>query len=733
MLLPVVVLAGVGVGSLRQDRLLADQEARERAGQSGRQLAAVFAREAGWEMARFDWLGERWERELDPALHACRGTNEAGSPPPGWRQDQSIEERLAEWRQRYPGGVRADLPPAECILNTAGGLEYPREYAAAPVPPEWLSGLSAAQRRLLDEIQAGEATGAEEKKRRVVGANFLASKPPQEAAIGARLALLLVDMRTNTPAQAVTRLLRFSREECIDRDTNGFARPALASSGLPWSALAFGQALRRVGTNGLTEGFFEGLRAQISDTPSILTPRFIDEAEAMARNSPAAQKNVARLRQTWEGEERIRQLAHAIGPGTLGGGARTNFWIESEGRRFLVTQETRAQGLVRARFFPKEVVEKGFVVALAGSGIETPAWLSFEVEVAGERLVLAGRGGDGATTGKTGALLAVESGRLESSGGDGAGVRSAPGSELTVRLYLADPELLHARQHQRTVWFALLIATAAGTALAGCVAAGRALARQRRLSALKSDFVSSVSHELRAPIASVRLMAEGLERGKVTEAGKQKEYFHFMAQECRRLSSLVENVLDFSRIEEGRKQYEFEAADLGALARATVQLMAPCAAERGIELKMEDRGGTVAAEVDAKAIQQALINLVDNAVKYSPANSVVTVGVEPVAGGTNGAPGTAAIAGAKLWVEDHGRGIPAGEHERIFERFYRCGTELRRETQGVGIGLSIVRHIVRAHGGRVELRSAPGEGSRFTICLPAMTRAAGLVANENEE
>jgi signal transduction histidine kinase len=215
-----------------------------------------------------------------------------------------------------------------------------------------------------------------------------------------------------------------------------------------------------------------------------------------------------------------------------------------------------------------------------------------------------------------------------------------------------------------------------------------------------------VSHELRAPIASVRLMAEGLERGKIQGAEKQSEYFRFIVQECRRLSSLIENVLDFSRIEQGRKQYELESTDLVALTVQTVRLMETYAAEREIHLALEVRGEAAPVEIEGKAMQQALVNLIDNAIKHSPKGSEIKTGVEfkPQQ--------------VELWVEDQGEGIPAVEHEKIFERFYRVGSELRRETQGVGIGLSIVKHIVTAHGGKVTVRSAPGEGSRFTIELP---------------
>ena len=237
-----------------------------------------------------------------------------------------------------------------------------------------------------------------------------------------------------------------------------------------------------------------------------------------------------------------------------------------------------------------------------------------------------------------------------------------------------------------------------------------------------TNFVSSVSHELRSPIASVRLMAESLERGRVSEAAKQHEYFRFIVQECRRLSSLIENVLDFSRIEQGRKQYDFEPTDLVALTQQTVKLMETYAAERQVKLQLVLPMLPSSADAqpaplipqpfaDGKALQQTLVNLIDNALKHSPKGGTVTVGLE----------GQAPI---RLWVEDHGEGIPPAEHERIFERFYRRGSELRRQTQGVGIGLSIVKHIVEAHGGKVLVRSAPGQGSRFTIELPVSPNAA---------
>jgi signal transduction histidine kinase len=282
--------------------------------------------------------------------------------------------------------------------------------------------------------------------------------------------------------------------------------------------------------------------------------------------------------------------------------------------------------------------------------------------------------------------------------------------ELRVYAVVADAAGFRAVVRQRTLWFGGVVMVAALVALVGFYTAWRAFRRQERLAEMKSNFVSSVSHELRAPIASVRLLAEGLERGKVPDPARQQEYFRLIGQECRRLTSLVENVLDFSRIEQGRKQYEFASTDVVALVHATVRLMAASADERRVrlEVRMDEAALAGCQPVwDGRAIQQALVNLVDNALKYSPAGSAVEVSL------AQSRPGW-----LRLSVQDQGCGIAPEEHAKIFERFYRVGSELRRETQGVGIGLSIVKHIVEAHGGRVEVRSAMGQGSCFAMELP---------------
>jgi len=254
-------------------------------------------------------------------------------------------------------------------------------------------------------------------------------------------------------------------------------------------------------------------------------------------------------------------------------------------------------------------------------------------------------------------------------------------------------------------WTFSMVGMAFMTAVAGLYFIRRTLTRERRLNELKSHFVASVSHELRAPVGSIRLMADALDEGKVSPE-TAADFHRLISREGKRLSNLIENVLDFARIEQGRRRWHFEAADLSSLVTDTMKLMEPLAAEKGINLIRTPADYEAEPEVDSSAIQQALVNLLDNAIKFSPPKTTIKVNLR-----SRGKQWT-------LGVKDQGPGIPASEHTKIFERFYRPGDELRRETQGTGIGLSLVKAIAEAHGGKVMLESNPGTGSKFMLVIP---------------
>jgi signal transduction histidine kinase len=208
----------------------------------------------------------------------------------------------------------------------------------------------------------------------------------------------------------------------------------------------------------------------------------------------------------------------------------------------------------------------------------------------------------------------------------------------------------------------------------------------------------------------MQLMAENLDTGVVTDEARKKEYHRLIADECRRLGSLIENVLDFARIEQGRKSYRFSETNVAELLRETVRLMQPRAATRKQRIVVEAE--EILPECDGLAIQQALVNLLENAVKFSPEGKTITAIVRRVDDAT-----------WEISVSDEGPGVAQAEREKIFERFYRAGSELTRETQGTGIGLSIVMHVAEAHGGTVTVGDAAGGGAQFTLRLPYLQKS----------
>jgi signal transduction histidine kinase len=255
---------------------------------------------------------------------------------------------------------------------------------------------------------------------------------------------------------------------------------------------------------------------------------------------------------------------------------------------------------------------------------------------------------------------------------------------------------------------------------AGVYLTYRNVARELALAKLKSDFVSNVSHELRTPLALIRLYAETLELGRLSNPGQCQEYYEIIRKESERLTSLINNILDFSRIESGKKEYSFRETDVADLVRTTLESYRFEIEQNGFQFEQKIDGNLPQVWMDREAIARSLLNLVNNAVKYSATEKYLGVNLYRHNGGVN------------LEVVDHGIGIPPKEQAKIFEKFYRVGDPLVHDTKGSGLGLSLVRHIVQAHGGGIAVQSEPGEGSKFTITLPvehsALRQAKGIAA-----
>ncbi len=242
--------------------------------------------------------------------------------------------------------------------------------------------------------------------------------------------------------------------------------------------------------------------------------------------------------------------------------------------------------------------------------------------------------------------------------------------------------------------------------IVGVVIMLRGTARELEFSQLKSDFVSNVSHELKTPLALIRMFAETLEMGRAKTPEKVQEYYRIIMRESERLTHLINNVLDFSRIESGGKTYDLRLDDLADVVKDTL---------RAYSYELDKQGFTVDTDIaeevpetllDRNAVALALLNLLSNAVKYSADDKRIRV----ACGERNGA--------LAVEVTDRGIGIPKADLEKLFEKFFRGRDERVRATRGSGLGLAIVKHSIEAHGGAIAVASEEGKGSTFTITLP---------------
>ena len=496
ILLPVAGLSCFGLYSLRQDRLLAGQEARESGEVLAQRLAQAISTDAGqafidYREANFDLQANRMS---DIGLSSWQG---------GIKSENDAWQRIKMWQRANPGIDLSTLPPANGFdyAYTASQLE-----TMPPQPAAWLAQLNPQQRQLWQLAKEAEFRPGDSAIVQSAIQKFIASRPPDGARANAEYLLLLAKTR-GVPDQEAAAQFANSRWNNSDQ---------LTEAGLSVGQLICYQALRLMPDGaGVPDKFLETIAWAITFRPSFFSMRLVAEAERVAKGTDSETK-VAALKTWWEAEQKAflvlddfmeQYPANTWQPG--------GYWLNSSIGKFLLLVGdplSISTNFVFPNLFlmiPQPLVEKALATAETQSGITVPPYARAEFQMAGQTVSLPPNETTIATDGVLPALGQAD--------GNWKGLPglSTPNRELTypfrIRVLLASPDVLYARQRQRTWMFGGLIVASAVAAVLALFAAYRSFRRQQQLNELKSNFVSSVSHELRAPIASVRLMAENLE------------------------------------------------------------------------------------------------------------------------------------------------------------------------------------------------------------------------------
>jgi len=270
--------------------------------------------------------------------------------------------------------------------------------------------------------------------------------------------------------------------------------------------------------------------------------------------------------------------------------------------------------------------------------------------------------------------------------------------------------LLFRGEAELNVIMGILVLALSGAVVTGVILVWVFVRREANLSQLQSDFVSKVSHELRTPLTSIRLFSDTLTLRRADPEAIDT-CISGLKREGARLQDLIDRLLDWGRMESGRRQFLMQPTDVHAVIERAMRDFEGVRERQNAQIRLELPDGLPAVWGEAASISDALLNLLTNASKYGghPATIVLTASATPRQ--------------VRIAVQDNGLGIAAREHKRIFQKFYRVDDRLSRGKEGSGLGLAIAKHVVKAHRGHIELRSAPGRGSVFTIVLPVWRAA----------
>jgi signal transduction histidine kinase len=234
----------------------------------------------------------------------------------------------------------------------------------------------------------------------------------------------------------------------------------------------------------------------------------------------------------------------------------------------------------------------------------------------------------------------------------------------------------------------------------------RTVTHELEILKLKSDFVSSVSHEFKTPLTSIKALTERLQNDKVKDSDKMRQYFSLISQNVARLTQLVRNLLDFSKIEEGKREYNMAPTNIAELLSQEVRDFESINFQKGLKICAQIPEGIPDLVADREALSQAIHNLLDNALKFSGENKEIEVWLK------------SQEEHVIIEVKDRGIGIPQDELGKIFDKFYQGRNAIRQAARGTGLGLTLVKHTVEAHGGKVSVTSKLGTGSTFSLILP---------------
>jgi two-component system phosphate regulon sensor histidine kinase PhoR len=255
--------------------------------------------------------------------------------------------------------------------------------------------------------------------------------------------------------------------------------------------------------------------------------------------------------------------------------------------------------------------------------------------------------------------------------------------------------------------FGALILTLVATTVAGSAATLIVVQRESRVARLQTDFVNKVSHDLRTPLTSIRMFVETLQMGRLEDETRRAEALEIIAEETARLSTLINRLLDWARMESGRRRFDLERQPLLPIIEDALQAFEPQQLSHPVELRRELPSDLPEVVADRQALSGALLDLLFNAHKYTGPEKQISVSAVRT--------GPTVV----ITVSDNGPGISLPDQKRIFDKFYRARDPMQRSIEGSGLGLAMVKHIVGAHGGKIVVASEVGQGAAFSITLPA--------------